>query len=714
MSSRRQGPASIGDVLAAHRRRRVVGRRAELELFRSAVASDSVDLAVLYLHGPGGIGKTSLLEAFAEVAEAHEAVVVRLDARELAASPGSVLTALRGVVEVPDDGPIGGNADPLVLLIDSYERLAPIDDWVREQLVPRLPVGAVTVLAGRTPPGSGWRADPAWRDLLRVVSLRNLAPADSRAYLAACGVDPAHHDRLVALTHGHPLGLSLCADVAVRGGELGGDALHPDLVGDLVRGFVDVVPDERQRTVLAACAQARVITEEILREVLGPDRDEGEAHERFAWLQGLSFIESGPDGVFPHDLARDVLDADLRWRDAAEYTRIFRRVANAIRGRLRSLHGAAQQRVISDLKYLFRHIPGVLSPIDWDAWGQHHPEPAKPDDRQSVLDLIAAAEGAEAARIAASWWTAQPEGFSVLRDRSDRVRGVVCLLDLTAAAEGDRAEDPGASAVWNHANGHRPPRPGEVVTQTRFIVDRDAYQGPSPTLNAVPIVTLQRQLATRNLAWDYLTMHDPDAWDGFFALADLHRVRDADFEVAGRRFGVFAHDYRQRPVDELIDLWIERSLAQDPTLQTGSGDQVQVLSQEEFTDAVRQALRDLARADLLGRNPLLGTRLLREEAGDQVPDAATIETVVRAAVESLRQHPRDDKLLRAVERTYLDPAPTQEAAAARLGLPFSTYRRHLTQGIDRIVAWLWDREVYGPDGPGEGRRAGPSSDRSGE
>jgi hypothetical protein len=30
-----------------------------------------------------------------------------------------------------------------------------------------------------------------------------------------------------------------------------------------------------------------------------------------------------------------------------------------------------------------------------------------------------------------------------------------------------------------------------------------------------------------------------------------------------------------------------------------------------------------------------------------------------------------------------------------LGLPFSTYRRHLSQGIQRIVAWLWDHEVYG-------------------
>lgn len=347
---------------------------------------------------------------------------------------------------------------------------------------------------------------------------------------------------------------------------------------------------------------------------------------------------------------------------------------------------------------LFRTIPGVLSPIDWEAWGQQHPEPAGPDDRGDVLDLIAAAEGRDAARIAARRWAAQPEGFAILRDETDRVRGVIGLLDLTAAAEDDRAADPVAQVVWEHAQAHRPPRPGEVVTRTRFVIDRDAYQGPSPTLNAVPIVTLERQLATRNLAWDELTMHEPDAWDDFFALADLHRVAEADVELAGRRYGAFAHDFRERPVDALIDLWIERPLAKDPTLQLDPDPKPQVLSQAEFTAAVRQALRDLARADLLARDPLLGTRLRQQEAGDQGPTAATLETLLRRAIETLRQHPRDDKLLRAVERTYVDPAPTQEAAAMRLGLPFSTYRRHLTQGTERVVTWLWDREVYGAGG----------------
>jgi hypothetical protein len=72
-----------------------------------------------------------------------------------------------------------------------------------------------------------------------------------------------------------------------------------------------------------------------------------------------------------------------------------------------------------------------------------------------------------------------------------------------------------------------------------------------------------------------------------------------------------------------------------------------------------------------------------------------LASMLLAAVDVLRRHPRDDKLLRAVERTYVRPAPNQEAAAEVLGLPFSTYRRHLSQGVQRVVACLWDHELYG-------------------
>jgi hypothetical protein len=666
-----------------------------VELFRVALDSPEPVFRVLHVYGPPGIGKTSLLDVCAGLAVDAGAIVAQLDGRDLDPSPPAVLLRLGLVLEVPEgEGAIAGPTDTgrVVVLLDSYERLAPVDDWVRTRLLPRLPATALVVIAGRVAPGPAWRADPAWRDLLRVVSLRNLSPLDSRRYLSACGIAPERHDHLVKLAHGHPLGLSLLADVVVRGGEAAADTLSPDLVGTLLRRFVEIVPSGPHRRALEVCAVARVTTEALLREVLGLD----DAYELFTWLRGLSFVESGTAGVSPHDLARDALEADLRWRDPDGYRLVFRGIRGYINTCLRTSVGHEQQRAIFDAKYMFRRLPGVVSPVDWGVWGDRYPESAGPGDRESILGLVLAWEGEAAAAIAARWWELQPEGFFVVRSQDRLVRGFLALLDLARASAEDLAADPGARAAWEFAERHAPPRPTDSVTQTRFVIDREAYQGPSPTLNAAPILTMQRYLGTPNLAWDFLTLAEPEMWDDYFRTADMPRAAGADFWVGSRRYGLFAHDFRRVPVDVLLELVTERALNQDvtPSAQTVEPPLL-VLSQPEFDDSVRQALRDLRRPDLLARNPLLRTRLARDHGDEQVAGAKTLEALVDDALRALRENPRDDKLSRAVERTYVRPAATQERAAAALGLPFSTYRRHLTQGVDRIVAWMWDQEIYG-------------------
>jgi hypothetical protein len=684
---------TLGDLLASRRRRRFAGRTSEVELFRMALESPEPQFVLLYLHGPPGIGKTSLLDVYAEIAAEAGANVVRLDGRDLVPSPQAVLQALEIPEVLEEDSTIAAlsHGGRTVIMFDTYERVASLDGWMRTWLVPRLPATALTVLAGRAAPDSAWRADPAWRELLRVVSLRNLSPADSRQYLQACGVNPIRFDQLVGLAHGHPLGLSLLADVEIRGGEAAGDPLTPDLIGTLLRRFVEIVPSEQHRHALEVCALARVTTEALLREVLGA----GHAHETFAWLRELSFVEAGPEGVYPHDLARDALDADLRWRDPDSYRQLLRGIRSDIDRRMLASRGQEQQHAIADAKYMFRRLPGVPAPVEWAAWGESQPEPARAADREPILDLVLAWEGDASAAIAARWWERQPEAFFVVRGRDGPVAGFVALLDLTRASAEDLAADPGARSAWDYAERHGAPRPAETVTQSRFIVDRAAYQGPSATLNAVATLTLQHYLSIPHLAWDFLTLTDPERWDAYFAAADQPRAEGADFFVGDRRFGLFAHDFRQVPAGALLERITERALAQDLTPSPAAVEPpLLMLSQTEFDDSVRQALRDLRRPDLLARNPLLRTRLAHDRAGDDA-NAATLETLIREGIETLREHPRDDKLWRAVERTYMHPAATQERAASALGLPFSTYRRHLTQGVDRVVRWLWDREVYG-------------------
>jgi hypothetical protein len=117
-----------------------------------------------------------------------------------------------------------------------------------------------------------------------------------------------------------------------------------------------------------------------------------------------------------------------------------------------------------------------------------------------------------------------------------------------------------------------------------------------------------------------------------------------------------------------------------------------VLSQSEFAEAVRQALRDFSRPDLLVNNPLLRSKVVLE-AADLADPIATLQSLLQQAVLSLKANPKDAKFHRALWHTYIEPAPTQERAAERLDLPFNTYRYHLSNGLDRVTAWLWQKEV---------------------
>ena len=81
---------------------------------------------------------------------------------------------------------------------------------------------------------------------------------------------------------------------------------------------------------------------------------------------GLSFIEEDPYGVFPHDVARDVLDADLRWRDRASYADLHRRVRRHLVEQARRTRGLEQHRWSADIIFLHRNNPLMRSFWDWE------------------------------------------------------------------------------------------------------------------------------------------------------------------------------------------------------------------------------------------------------------------------------------------------------------------------------------------------------------
>jgi hypothetical protein len=683
----------LADRLTTARRRGFVGRRAQLDAFRAMLAppgASGADACVLYVHGPGGVGKTTLLRecaAFAATAGCH---VTWLDGRE----PGGY--AAGG----------GGAGRREVLVVDTAESLGPLDAWLREQVVPGLPADAVVVIAGRDPPPIEWRTDPGWQSLLRSERLDNLDPGDAAELLRQRGVPERAHAAALRVTHGHPLGLALMADICRQTGAAPTPADTREVLSALIGELVDAVPTGAHRAALEACAQVRVTTEPLLAALLGVP----ECATLFGWLRGLSVVEQSARGLFPHDLAREALAAELRWRHPEQHAEIRRRARAYYRARFPGADFGTQQGILADYAFLHRQSPGLgamlayLSPGAADAGGLSL-APATPADLPALRAMVAAHEGEESAALFDHWCAAAPDAVQAVRAAGGTgPAGLQVVLALERATPAQRAADPAAAAAWEYLARHAPPAPGERVLLVRFWLCGQAYQDVSPVQTMLALHLVRLCLTTPRLAYHFLPTADPQAWEPICAYAHLRRLPAADFTVGGRRYGVFGHDWRATPPMAWLGLLADREDAETagvagappaPSPAAPSGATGEVIGEADFARAVRAALRDLARPDRLADSPLGRTRAV---AGGLAPDAGATEVgravarLIREGAAVLAGSVPDRAAYRALHHTYLQPAGTQQAAADLLDLPTSTYRRHLATGVRQLTAILWRRE----------------------
>ena len=494
---------------------------------------------------------------------------------------------------------------------------------------------------------------------------------------------------MLSFTHGHPLALSLLANLLLSDPSRAfSPERAPDVVRTLLERFVDRVPDPLHWRALAVCAHARVTTEALLADVLAAD----EAPRLFAWLRGLPFVEQGEHGLFPHDIAREVLDADLRWRDPGTYRDLHARIRDVLVARLRTSRVLEHQSAYFDFLYLARHGSISRAFYDWASFGHLYAEVASPTDHARIVELTRQHEGGASAAIVDYWLGRQPQAFVVFREASQAVAGFAAHLLLDNASPEDVASDPAAAAVWPFVAHHGPLRPGERILYHRFFVGRDGYQDVA-IHNMMAMTATLRWLTTPRLAWSFPVVADAEHWEPLFTSIRFPRSAEADFEVGGHHYAVFAHDWRTDPIER----WIEVKTALDATSanQPARPDAapLEVLSYPDFEAAVRQALRDLHRP-ALATNPLMRSRLAFAHAGG-APTVATLRALIEQAATELRGAAgrRGEKLYRVVDCTYLAPAATQELAAERLGLPFNTYRYQLSAAVKRIAGMLWEREL---------------------
>lgn len=329
------GARRLRDVLREADAEHFVGRDAELGIV-SALIEASTPSRILFVHGPGGIGKSALLRAAARQAALAGFAVGAHDARILHGGVDDMLLRL-----------LGADAEPCFLVVDEVDRLGPMLAPLRDALLDRLPADSRILLAGRREPEQSWRAD----GLPGIVIDLPLGPlADDRAdeFLIQRGIDdPQRRSRIVAWARGYPLALTVAVSAPSGHPGAGLEAqLEERLLAWLAgRSMLDV-----DHEVLEAAAVARVLDARLLAAAL-PGRTTRETLPR---LQSLPVMQALASGISLHPVLAEAIRDRLKTTAPQRYRGLVRRIAEhlATRARLGDIDALVElSQLIEDPEY---------------------------------------------------------------------------------------------------------------------------------------------------------------------------------------------------------------------------------------------------------------------------------------------------------------------------------------------------------------------------
>lgn len=671
-------PGTLADRLAAARRVHFVGRADERARFMRMLRGAAEP--VWFLHGPGGIGKSTLLRELAREAEACERIVLQLDARHVPATPEGWRQAMAAVLHAD-----GGSLPPpsSVLLVDTFEAIVELETWLRDEELPRYPADVIVVLAGRTPADPQWRLDAGWSAVAAVTRLLPWSEAEAQDYLAARLPGRAVPLHLLSQGRGYPLLLALLADAERHGGgaELPAAPEGEALVRELLARFAVELEDPLRRNAFDLLIVARTVNLPMLSEVV----DAAAAPALLGWLRTLPFVEAADLHVQVHDLARESFAAAWSARDPDEIDRLRLRAMQHTVRRLARVGSDETARLLKDWLFLMRHTRAGPY-LDQAALERHRLDAMDAQaDPPRIEALARVRHGEVAVALVRHWLQAAPDSFVVVRRHDGAFAGALLVIELTRVSAEALAGDPLAAAAWRHVQATRAPRPGGSVWLARLTMDETVAGVPNAAFSLGAMRVTRRALLESDAEWTLLAHAEPKGMEtvygSFTRINWAHRVPALDHRLGDEEWGVFARDYVAEPVPPE---W--RALRASG--QAGGGP---VLGKDAFAAAVKDALRHYAREDKLAANPLLGCQWLGG------PDAAarvgSLREHLHQAVQALAEHPADAKFHHALRLTWLDPGTSQERVAEELGLPFNTYRYHLARGTDRVVQTLWQREL---------------------
>ncbi|MEO1335640.1 MAG: hypothetical protein AAFV29_08345, partial [Myxococcota bacterium] len=642
-------------------------------------------------------GKSALLQMWKIQAQAYGSRTTMIDLQSVEAAPDHISERMASDYGVPLDALSDAflSAPRCIFFFDTWERGETCESWLQDVLIPSLPANVIIAIASRRAPDLRWRTHPGLSELIRVISLDRLSEVESKELLKKRGVEDARASSLTRIAYGHPLALSLMSEVKnVRQTEFSRICDIPTLIADLLGRFVSRVPSDAHRRALHLTARVRNCTESLLRAVV-PQQDAGQL---FDWLRSLSFMIESPSGLQPHVLAREVIDADFHWRDRPAYEDLHRQLSNYYVTELRKA-GALDKRdaLFLDYYYLGRIDPSLHDFIAFDELGAGWASRPSAHEHEEVLQ-ITKERAPKLTSVVAYWLSRRPKAFTVVRGDNGEPRTVACTLVIEGINDADRAGDPALIHFERWLSKREKIQNDARIICQRFLLSRTDLPTQKLRHNRI----LLAAIANPNVVGVFQCV--PAMWASYGKRWGSTVVDELTASL-DEGHAVIAVDNRLISIDELVRREIEMQLAKgDASVDEGVGS---FRSRAEIERAVIEALKVYGRDSLLER-----CRLKTAEAiGGGTP--SEIRAFLAKGLADLRRLPKDRKLARAVEVRYLEGTDTREAAAERLGIPFSTYRRHLSKGTMLLIDWVWEQERRaGPDDTFKRIEDGPSAMKS--
>ncbi len=684
--------ARLKDILQQQRKKNFVGRQKETSFFEQLLKEQEPSFHLIYVYGPGGQGKTTLLKQFADHCKESLVPFIQLDCRYIESHPDSFKQAVKMASPFSNDidifTAIDAHKGNVILLIDTFEKLKPLDDWMRLEFLPELPENVITVISGRHNLSTNWKTDPGWQSITKVFSLKELSDEESTQFLNRRNIPEEQVKRIVNYTHGNPLALSIVADMFGQRKDSHFDPLDsPDIMKTLLEQFVQEVPSPAHKAALELCSLVYVTTEKLIEEVLGAQL----AHELFNWLTTLTFIEKGPAGIYPHDIARDAIATEMHWRNPEWYRHLHIKTQQFFISRLLKQSGEKQREVLFGLIFLHRMNPAVKPFFEFQETGSSWQDTMKEDDREYLVAMVKKYESNTAVEFFSKWLEHEAADVWVFRDAEKTPAGFV--LKINVEKINGKTHDKVINDLLPYKKEWKIEE-GQLMTVFRSWMSRDHFQNVSGVQSAIFLGIVQWYF-TPGLAVSMLRCVNPEFWQQILNYADLHHLPELDHELNEQNYGWYMHDWRQRAPLAWLELMGKREINEEETSTVQILPAETALTEQKFIDAVHDALKQLNNPKKIIGNALLKSHFVQQANEDEPTDinlALTLADKLTKAIASLENSPKDESLHRVLYRTFINPVGSQEQTADFLYMSFSTYRRQVKKGVERVADILWLEE----------------------